>query len=94
MLQKLGCRIKGPTGFHEVAMGQDQTGRALDLLQSCAAAGHWLYLDNVHLVATWLPALEAALHGLKPERGFILWLSSEPSASLPAGLLESCLVRY
>ena len=73
-------------------MGQGQTNRALDRVADCAASGHWVYLSNVHLMSTWLPALEACLQGLQPVDGFRLWLSSEPCASFPTALLERSLV--
>lgn len=74
-------------------MAQDQTARALELLHSCAAAGSWLFLQNVHLVTAWLPRLEQALHSLPAAPGFRLWLTSEATDKFPASLLESCLVR-
>jgi dynein heavy chain 2, cytosolic len=88
------CSVKGNAGFVEVAMGQDQTGRALDMLQSCAASGEWLFLKNVHLVMSWLPRLEQAVHSLKAAPGFRLWLTSEVASTFPPTLLENCLVRH
>ena len=88
----LPCRAKGASGLKEVAMGADQTATALQMLSAAAAAGEWLYLKNIHLVATWLPSLNHAIRSSQPQPGFCLWLSAEPSAVLPTGLLEGCLV--
>ena len=42
----------------QVAMGQGQATVAIQLLRECASKGHWLCLKNIHLVTSWLPALE------------------------------------
>jgi len=60
----------GAQAYHEVALGQGQTARALELLAQCAASGAWLCLKNVHLVAAWLPTLEKAVHTLTPHANF------------------------
>ena len=39
-------------------MGQGQAILAIQLLRECASKGHWLCLKNLHLVTSWLPALE------------------------------------
>jgi len=44
--------------FLKVAMGQGQAELAMQLLHECATNGEWLCLKNLHLVTSWLPALE------------------------------------
>lgn len=72
-------------------MGQGQTQGALALLRTCAADGSWLILKNIHLVASWLPALEKAMYQLAPHSDFRLWLTSEATPRVPPSLLENSL---
>ena len=39
-------------------MGQGQADIAMQLLRDCARNGEWMCLKNLHLVTSWLPALE------------------------------------
>lgn len=52
--------------------------------------GDWLLLKNLHLVVSWLPALEKEVHKLGPGRhsGFQLFLASQLHAKFPQTLLE------
>lgn len=38
-------------------------------IEEGARAGHWVYLANCHLMASWLPALEKIVEGLEPAGG-------------------------
>lgn len=53
-------------------------------------SGDWLLLKNLHLVVSWLPALEREVHKLGPGRhsGFRLFLASQPHTKFPQTLLE------
>ena len=62
---------------------------ALQLLETAAQRGHWLMLQNCHLLIHWLKELEKALEKLtKPHPDFRLWLTTEPTADFPIGILQ------
>merc|ERR1719158_2096148 len=87
-------------------MGQGQEMVALNALQTAAKEGHWVMLQNIHLMQHWLKDLERTLELVEenavPE--FRCILSSEPpSASgvppeiacmleiIPEGILQKCI---
>lgn len=50
-------RIKG-VDYHNIALGQGQEQIAMKVLQLSAENGHWVILNNVHLMPKWLLILE------------------------------------
>jgi dynein heavy chain len=69
--------------FHSVSLGQGQEIVAENALETAGKEGHWVILQNIHLVARWLATLEKKLeqnweHSSKKYRVF---LSAEPAAS-------------
>lgn len=42
-------------------MGQGQEQKALTLLRECAEKGNWIFLQNVHLMQSWLKDFETVL---------------------------------
>jgi len=44
--------------FHNISLGQGQEVVAEEAMEVATSAGHWVVLQNVHLVKTWLPTLE------------------------------------
>lgn len=44
--------------FHIVSLGQGQEVVAEEAMGIASERGHWVILQNVHLVAKWLPTLE------------------------------------
>uniref|UniRef100_A0A1I8PDY1 Dynein beta chain, ciliary n=1 Tax=Stomoxys calcitrans TaxID=35570 RepID=A0A1I8PDY1_STOCA len=100
-VEKLG-KILGFHGdhdnFHSVSLGQGQEIVAENAIETASRNGHWVVLQNIHLVARWLPALEkkmeASLLDVHPD--YRLFLSAEPAADpayhiLPQGILESAI---
>ena len=80
--------------FFSVAMGQRADKEAELLLHSCYAEGHWLFLQNIHLMPKWLKNLQDLLKELSKEKGnddFRLFLSAEPTKNIPVGILEKCI---
>lgn len=73
-LEELAVSVVGRAGFVQLAMGGGQTQRALQALKECARDGHWLLLQNVHLVTPWLFTLEKELNAL-------LSASSQPTTT-------------
>ena len=80
-----------PGKYAQLAMGGQQTVRAITMLHEAAKAGHWLCLKNLHLVVHWVPQLEKELAGVTPHPAFRLWLTTEPHANFPAILLQQSL---
>lgn len=44
--------------FHIVSLGQGQEVVAEEAMGIASSQGHWVILQNIHLVAKWLAALE------------------------------------
>ncbi|CAG5122025.1 unnamed protein product [Candidula unifasciata] len=98
-VEKVGKKFGYSTAkenLHNVSLGQGQeivAERAIDL---AAKKGHWVVLQNVHLVARWLPNLEKKLEQYSEEShlNYRLFISAEPAGSrefhiMPQGILES-----
>ena len=92
-LQKLAERSGfGGNRLKLLAMGQGQEKVALSLLETAVARGHWLMLQNCHLLVRWLKDLEKALERVtKPHPDFRLWLTTAPTPDFPIGILQRSL---
>jgi dynein heavy chain 2 len=90
-LEEFAEEAVGRNRFHQMAMGGGQNEQALQLLREASASGDWVCLKNLHLVTSWLPALEKELKILRPHQNFRLWLTTEPHPKFPAILLQSSL---
>ncbi|CAM9840787.1 unnamed protein product, partial [Ectocarpus sp. 12 AP-2014] len=82
------------SNYHDISLGQGQDVVAMDRLDVGSAQGHWVVLNNVHLMPKWLPALSKRLDyfkdiGSNPK--FRVMLSSDPSETIPVGILERCV---
>ncbi|XP_076777043.1 dynein axonemal heavy chain 11 isoform X7 [Arvicanthis niloticus] len=84
--------------FHNVSLGQGQELVAEKALEKAATGGHWVILQNVHLVAKWLGTLEKLLEKFSQgsHRDYRVFLSAETAASqqepvIPQGLLENSI---
>lgn len=84
--------------FHSVSLGQGQEQVAENAITVAAANGHWVILQNIHLVARWLPALEKRMESALTDvhENYRLYLSAEPASDpsmhiLPQGVLESAI---
>lgn len=81
--------------LHSVSLGQGQeivAERALDL---ASKEGHWVVLQNIHLVKKWLPTLEKKMEAYSTgsNENYRLYMSAEPSPTrdghiIPQGILE------
>lgn len=74
-----------------IALGQGQDVIANNNLDAAHKEGHWVMLQNVHLMPDFLLELEKRLaiyanEGSDPQ--FRLFLTSDPSKQIPIGLLE------
>jgi dynein heavy chain len=80
--------------YHNVSMGQGQDVVAMRNLEMAHRQGHWVVLNNVHLMPRWLVELEKKLDEFALEgsnKKFRLFLSSDAANSIPIGLLNRCI---
>lgn len=85
--------------FHNVSLGQGQEVIAEQIIDRASRYGHWVILQNVHLVVKWLPILEKKIENTidsAPHIDYRLFISAEPAPSaeyhiIPQGLLESAV---
>lgn len=82
--------------FANISMGQGQEAGADRMILKFASTGGWVFLQNVHLMQTWLPTLDEKLETLDPHEDFRVFISAEPPAlsylkNMPEGLLQSCI---
>jgi len=78
--------------FKFVALGQGQGPIAENLLEIGYKKGHWILLQNCHLLASWLKKLESILNLMKdPHPEFRLWLTTDPTDKFPLGILQRSL---
>ncbi|RLU18201.1 hypothetical protein DMN91_008557 [Ooceraea biroi] len=84
--------------FHNVSLGQGQETVAEQAMDTAAKNGHWVVLQNIHLVKKWLPLLEKKLEvageGSHPD--YRMFMSAEPASTpaghiIPQGILESSI---
>lgn len=82
--------------FLNISMGQGQERRANEAIVNLSKKGGWIFLQNVHLMQSWLPILEETLESLSPHPEFRVFMSTEPPVvksirNIPEGLLLSCI---
>ncbi|XP_008070221.1 dynein heavy chain 9, axonemal-like [Carlito syrichta] len=95
--KKLGYTFNN-RNFHNVSLGQGQEVVAEAALDLAAKKGHWVILQNIHLVAKWLSILEKKLeeHSENSHPEFRVFISAEPAPSpeshiMPQGILENSI---
>ncbi|XP_039595259.1 dynein heavy chain 9, axonemal [Polypterus senegalus] len=95
--RKLGYTFDN-RNFHNVSLGQGQEIVAEQALDLAAKEGHWVILQNIHLVSKWLSTLEKKLeqHSEGSNPNFRVFISAEPAASadghiIPQGILENSI---
>lgn len=84
--------------LHNISLGQGQEIVAEEALDKGALEGHWVILQNVHLVAKWLASLEKKLeqYSDKSHDNYRVFLSAEPAGNpeyhiIPQGILENAI---
>nr|NP_001262793.1 dynein heavy chain at 93AB, isoform C [Drosophila melanogaster]AGB96173.1 dynein heavy chain at 93AB, isoform C [Drosophila melanogaster] len=84
--------------FHNVSLGQGQEAIAEAAMDTAAKHGHWVVLQNIHLVRKWLPVLEKKLEYYAEDShpDYRMFLSAEPASTpsahiIPQGILESSI---
>jgi dynein heavy chain len=92
MAKKYGF-VKGES-YHNVSMGQGQDVVAMSWLETAHRNGHWVILNNVHLMPKWLLDLEKQLDEYAMEGShakFRVFLTSDPNPAIPIGILNRCI---
>jgi len=93
-IQKLGERL-GFSGsrFRFLALGQGMGPVAQQAIEVGVQRGHWVMLQNCHLLTSWMKTLEKLLETVaaRPHKDFRLWLTTMPTASFPLGILQRSL---
>ena len=81
--------------FHNVSLGQGQESVAEQAMDVAAKNGHWVVLQNIHLVKKWLPLLEKKLEiaAEGSHENYRVFMSAEP-ASTPAGHIIPQVIFY
>jgi dynein heavy chain len=77
--------------YHNVSLGQGQDVVALERLEQGSRQGHWVLLNNVHLMPRWLPVLEKKMDEYVQSgthENFRIMLSSDPANSIPVSILD------
>ncbi|VCW66672.1 unnamed protein product, partial [Gulo gulo] len=84
--------------LHNVSLGQGQETVAEKALEKASKGGHWVILQNAHLVARWLGTLEKLLERFSQgsHRDYRVFMSAEPAPTprehiIPQGLLENSI---
>ncbi|KAG5679915.1 hypothetical protein PVAND_009451 [Polypedilum vanderplanki] len=84
--------------LHNVSLGQGQEIVAENAIERAATDGHWVVLQNIHLVAKWLSTLEKKMEAAaeNSHENYRLFISAEPAESaeyhiIPQGILESAI---
>ncbi|XP_069786102.1 dynein axonemal heavy chain 17-like isoform X3 [Narcine bancroftii] len=95
--KKLGFTIDNGK-FHNVSLGQGQEIVAEQALDVAAVNGHWVILQNIHLVAKWLSALDKKVeqYSTGSHADYRVFMTAEPAGSpeahnIPQGLLENSI---
>ncbi|XP_023680034.2 dynein axonemal heavy chain 11 isoform X2 [Paramormyrops kingsleyae] len=95
--QKMGYSIDHGR-LHSLSLGQGQDEIAGRILERASRDGHWVILQNIHLVAQWLNTLEELLEktgeGSHPD--YRVFISAEPAGTpeehiIPQGILENAI---
>jgi dynein heavy chain len=95
-VDKLAVKVGKTKGvdYHNVSLGQGQDVVAMERLEQGARQGHWVMLNNVHLMPRWLPVLEKKLDEYAisgTQENFRVMLSSDPSTSIPISILDRAI---
>ena len=95
--KKLGFTLE-QKNFHNISLGQGQEIVAENALDQASKEGHWVILQNIHLVAKWLSKLDKKLeqYSVGSNEKYRVYMSAEPAAdraghNIPQGILESSI---
>ncbi|XP_026849759.1 dynein heavy chain 12, axonemal [Drosophila persimilis] len=78
--------------FQSISLGQGQGPIATALIKSAQEMGYWVCLQNCHLAASWMPALEYMWENMDTFNtvpNFRLWLTAYPTPQFPVTILQN-----
>lgn len=75
--------------FHNVSLGQGQEVIAESAMDTASVEGHWVILQNIHLVKKWLPNLEKKLeyYAENSHNNYRVFMSAEPASKPTAHII-------
>merc|ERR1719412_2198500 len=86
--EKLGFS-RDNKNFHNISLGQGQEVVAERAMEVASKEGHWVVLENIHLVKLWLPTLEKEVErqmdGAHPS--YRLFISSDPAPNAESHII-------
>ncbi|CBZ30501.1 putative dynein heavy chain [Leishmania mexicana MHOM/GT/2001/U1103] len=91
---KLAAKEVGLDKMRAISLGQGQGEEAMRLVEVGATRGHWVLLQNCHLLTAWMKDMEKMLEKMdssQVQEQFRLWLTTEPSEQFPMGILQRSL---
>ncbi|XP_071996145.1 dynein axonemal heavy chain 14 isoform X2 [Engystomops pustulosus] len=97
-LERLALEVHGSTlHLDMISLGRGQGVKAEEIITKARRLkGHWVFLQNCHLAASFMPRLREIVDGFEQQDGsmdphFRLWLSSKPDESFPVSILQKGL---
>ena len=92
--EKLGF-TSDKQNFHNVSLGQGQEVVAEKAMEVAALHGHWVVLQNIHLVKKWLPLLEKNLerYAEGSHSNYRVFMSAEPAATPTAHIIPQVSIQ-
>ncbi|XP_066140827.1 dynein axonemal heavy chain 10 [Euwallacea fornicatus] len=85
------CGFRG-CKFRYLSLGPGQGPIALQLFNTAISRGQWLMFRNCHLLIPFIKTLEKLFDKIrKPHPDFRLWLTTDPVATFPIGILHRSL---
>ena len=90
-LLKLAEELGYANKLFAISLGQGQGPIAENAIAEAAEKGGWVCLQNCHLCVSWMPTLERLCEEFSDDLhpNFRLWLTSEPTTSFPAFVLQN-----
>lgn len=91
-LMKLAEKRNMLESFKYISLGQGQEAMALKLLENSIMNGHWLMLQNGHLLIPFMKKIEQILERVAEfHKDFRLWITTDPVSTFPIGILQKSL---
>ena len=81
--------------FYSISLGQGQEEIAEEAMTKAHLHGHWVVLQNIHLVKLWLPRLEKKIDEQADEAhpNYRLFLSADPAPSAASHIIPQTILE-
>ena len=81
--------------FHSISLGQGQEVVAEEAMAVACKEGHWVVLQNVHLVKMWLPQLEKEVERQQDSahKDYRLFLSADPAPNVASHIIPQSILE-